>query len=71
MAGSGRVLEDTGSAVRSPGRFLLAGFGIMRLFGGLVDDEGVNEDAFDNVGLWVAVIETGAGLVSRKGSTVG
>lgn len=41
-------------------------------FGGLiVDDEGVDEDAVDNVGLRVAVIETGAGLVSRKGSTLG
>ena len=44
----------------------------MRLFGGLVvDDEGVDEDATDNVGLWVAVTEADGGLVSRKGSTVG
>jgi hypothetical protein len=41
-----------------------------KVFVGLVDD-GVDEDAIDIVGLWVAVIETDAGLVSRKGSTVG
>ena len=34
----------------------------------VVDDGDVDEDAVDNVGLWV---EAGAGLVSRKGSTVG
>lgn len=43
----------------------------MTLLGGLVDDEGEDEDADDNVGLWVAVTEADAGLVSRKGSTVG
>jgi hypothetical protein len=42
------------------------------LFGGLaVDDEGVDEDAIDNVGIWVGVTKAGAGLVSRKGSIVG
>ena len=74
MEGSGRALEDDASTVGSPWRFLLVGFEIMRfkLFGGIVvDDEGADEDAVDIVGLWDAVIETGAGLVSRKGSTVG
>ena len=42
-----------------------------KLFVGLAVDDGVDEDAVDNVGLRVAVIETGAGLVSRKGSTLG
>lgn len=75
---SGRALEDgDDGTVRSPCRFLLAGFEIIefKLFGALVvDDEGasVDEDAIDNAGLWVAVIlETNTGLVSRKGSTVG
>ena len=49
----------------------------MTLLGGLVDDEGVDEGvdevATDNVGLCTAVTRAGvdAGLVSRKGSTVG
>jgi hypothetical protein len=46
----------------------------MTLLGGLVvDDEGVDEDdvLIDIVGLWVAVTEANAGLVSRKGSIVG
>ena len=75
MADSGRALEDDDAGtVRSPWRFLLAGLEIVTLpvLGGLdVDDEGVDEDAVDNVGLCVAVTEAGAGLVSRKGSTVG
>ena len=73
MEDSGRALEDDTGTVRSAWRFLLAGFEIITLFKGLaVDDEGVDEDAIDNVGLWVAVIiETCAGLGSRKGSTVG
>ena len=44
---------------------------VLKLFVGLAVDDGVDEDAVDNVGLRVAVIETGVGLVSRKGSTLG
>jgi hypothetical protein len=45
---------------------------MMTLLEGLVvDDEGVDEDAIDKVGLWVAVIGADVRLGSRKGSTVG
>lgn len=73
MEDSGRALEDDAGTVRSLRRFLLAGFEIMtfKLLAGLVVDDGV-EDAVDNVGLRVAVIDTGAVLlVSRNGSTLG
>ena len=74
MEDSGRALENDACTVRSLRRFLLAGFEIMtfKLLAGLVVDDGVNEDAVDNVGLRVAVIDTGAVLlVSRNGSTLG
>ena len=74
MEVSGRALEDDAGTVRSLRRFLLAGFEIMtfKLLAGLVVDDGVDEDAVDNVGLRVAVIDTGAVLlVSRNGSTLG
>lgn len=74
MEDSGRALEDDAGTVRSLRRFLLAGFEIMtfKLLAGLVVDHGVDEDAVDNVGLRVAVIDTGAVLlVSRNGSTLG
>ena len=73
MEDSGRALENDACTVRSLRRFLLAGFEIMtfKLLAGLVVDDGV-EDAVDNVGLRVAVIDTGAVLlVSRNGSTLG
>ena len=73
MEDSGRALEDDAGTVKSLRRFLLAGFEIMtfKLLAGLVVDDGV-EDAVDNVGLRVAVIDTGAVLlVSRNGSTLG
>ena len=73
MEDSGRALEDDAGTVRYLRRFLLAGFEIMtfKLLAGLVVDDGV-EDAVDNVGLRVAVIDTGAVLlVSRNGSTLG